>query len=73
MFEKFIMFSTNVNPVVKQLLEARKANLDYNEQKQAEKVIKALVKKFKKGKVLDEFEKAIMKETSNTKCVTVER
>ena len=67
------MFSTNMMPVVKHLLSAKKLNLEYNDQKQAEKIIKGLVKKFKKGKVLEEFEKAITEQTSNTKCITVER
>ena len=67
------MFSTNMMQVVKHLLGAKKGTLDYNDQKQAEKVMKALVKKFKKAKVLDELEKAINEATANTKCVTVER
>ena len=67
------MFSTNMMQVAKHLLGAKKCNLDHNEQRQAEKIMKALVKKFKKAKILDEFEKAINEETSHTKCVTVER
>ena len=69
------MFSltNNGSHSVKKLFDAQKANFSGQEQKQTEKVIKALVKVLKKNKTLDELEKALMEETFNTKCVTLPR
>ncbi|CAK8672386.1 mothers against decapentaplegic homolog 3-like [Clavelina lepadiformis] len=66
------MFSLNQMPTVKRLLGAKRGDLDSNEEKKAEKIIKSLAKKFKKYK-LQELEKAVLEQTPNTKCITVAR
>lgn len=43
------------------------------EEKWCEKAVKSLVKKLKKTGQLDELEKAISTQNSNTKCVTIPR
>jgi len=63
------MFSVSTNQVVKRLLG--KKICDYQDDKQAEKIIKAIVKRSKKEKALENLEKAILEQTPNTKCVTV--
>jgi len=66
------MFSVT-NPTVKLLLRAKNSEVSYWEEKQAEKIIKTLCKKLKKGKMLDELERGVTDRTSQTKCVTVSR
>ena len=63
------MFSVSTNQVVKRLLG--KKICDYQDDKQAEKIIKAIVKRSKKEKALENLEKAILEQTPNTKCITV--
>lgn len=43
------------------------------EEKWCEKAVKSLVKKLKKTGQLDELEKAVSTQNSNTKCVTIPR
>ena len=59
-------------PVVKRLLGWKKAD-DNKEDKWSEKAVKSLAKKLKKGGNLDELEKAISTQDSNTKCITIPR
>ena len=63
------MFSVSTNQAVKRLLG--KKICDFQDDKQAEKIIKAIVKRSKKEKALETLEKAILEQTANTKCVTV--
>uniref|UniRef100_A0A8C2XD48 SMAD family member 2 n=1 Tax=Cyclopterus lumpus TaxID=8103 RepID=A0A8C2XD48_CYCLU len=66
-------------PVVKRLLgwkktsTGREQNGGGQEDKWCEKAVKSLVKKLKKTGQLDELEKAISTQNSNTKCVTIPR
>uniref|UniRef100_A0A7N8YDM3 SMAD family member 2 n=1 Tax=Mastacembelus armatus TaxID=205130 RepID=A0A7N8YDM3_9TELE len=62
-------------PVVKRLLGWKKTpqNGGGQEEKWCEKAVKSLVKKLKKTGQLDELEKAISTQNSNTKCVTIPR
>lgn len=55
-------------PIVKKLLGWKKGD---GEDKYSEKAVKSLVKKLKKGNGLEELEKAITTQDSNTKCITI--
>ncbi|KAG8234610.1 hypothetical protein J437_LFUL017717 [Ladona fulva] len=55
-------------PIVKRLLGWKKGE---GEDKWSEKAVKSLVKKLKKTGGLDELEKAITTQDSNTKCITI--
>ncbi|XP_074661368.1 mothers against decapentaplegic homolog 3-like isoform X2 [Tubulanus polymorphus] len=59
-------------PIVKRLLGWKKGDLDKDE-KWTEKAVKSLVKKLRKSGGLDELEKAITTQSSNTKCITIPR
>ncbi|XP_078485943.1 smad2/3a protein [Ciona intestinalis] len=67
------MFSIAGNQTMKRLLGEKKLELDYQEEKQAEKFLKVLIKKFKKDKTLEDLESAIKHQTQATKCITVSR
>ena len=64
-----IFFSAS--PVVKQLIEQMKCGED--DKQWAEKAIKSLVKKLKKGYGLEELVKAVINKDTNTKCITIPR
>lgn len=57
-------------PIVKRLLGWKKGE---GEDKWSEKAVKSLVKKLKKTGGLDELEKAITAQNTNTKCITIPR
>ncbi|XP_067003727.1 mothers against decapentaplegic homolog 3 isoform X3 [Anabrus simplex] len=57
-------------PIVKRLLGWKKGE---GEDKWSEKAVKSLVKKLKKTGGLEELEKAITTQDSNTKCITIPR
>ena len=59
-------------PVVKRLLGWKKGDSE-KEDKWSEKAVKSLVKKLKKGGGVEELEKAITSQDSNTKCITIAR
>ncbi|CAH1789340.1 unnamed protein product [Owenia fusiformis] len=59
-------------PIVKRLLGWKKGDLD-KEDRWSEKAVKSLVKKLKKTGGLDELEKSITTQDSNTKCITIPR
>uniref|UniRef100_A0A336LKU2 Mothers against decapentaplegic homolog n=1 Tax=Culicoides sonorensis TaxID=179676 RepID=A0A336LKU2_CULSO len=59
---------------IKKLLLWKKGNDDSSvEGKWSEKAVKSLVKKLKKSDLLDELERAISTQNSNTKCITIPR
>lgn len=62
-------------PVVKRLLGWKKCpeGSSIAEDKWSEKAVKSLVRKLKKSGALEELEKAISTQNSNTKCVTIPR
>ncbi|XP_052833359.1 mothers against decapentaplegic homolog 3 [Octopus bimaculoides] len=57
-------------PIVKRLLGWKKGESE-KEDKWSEKAVKSLVKKLKKCGGIDELEKAITTQESNTKCITI--
>ncbi|XP_071492387.1 mothers against decapentaplegic homolog 3-like isoform X2 [Diadema antillarum] len=57
-------------PIVKRLLGWKK---DDSEDKWSEKAVKSLVKKLKKSGCLEELEKAVTTQNSQTKCITIHR
>jgi len=59
-------------PIVKRLLGWKKDSND-KEEKWSEKAVKSLVKKLKKSGGLEDLEKAITTQDSNTKCITIPR
>ncbi|XP_029653407.1 mothers against decapentaplegic homolog 3 isoform X1 [Octopus sinensis] len=59
-------------PIVKRLLGWKKGESE-KEDKWSEKAVKSLVKKLKKCGGIDELEKAITTQESNTKCITIAR
>jgi MAD (mothers against decapentaplegic) family protein 2/3 len=59
-------------PVVKRLLDLKKGD-DKVDKIWPEKAVKSLVKKLKKIGGLDELERAITSQDSNTKCITIPR
>lgn len=62
-------------PIVKRLLGWKKGaeGSSVAEDKWSEKAVKSLVKKLKKSGALEELERAISTQNSNTKCVTIPR
>lgn len=60
-------------PIIKRLLSWKKGEDNEKEDKFAEKAVKSLVKKLKKGSGLDELEKAIVTQDTSTKCITIPR
>jgi len=66
------MFHTSPS-VVKRLLELRKGGEDKNDKIWPEKAVKSLVKRLKKIGGLEELERAIINQDSNTKCITIPR
>ena len=69
---KMTSFSPFTPPIVKRLLGWKKGDSE-KEEKWAEKAVKSLVKKLKKTGGLEELEKAIAQQDSNTKCITIPR
>ena len=59
-------------PVIKRLLDLKKEE-DKSDKIWQEKAVKSLVKKLKKIGGLDELEKALTTQDSNTKCITIPR
>ena len=59
-------------PLVKKLLGFKKGDPD-KEDKWSEKAVKSLIKKLRKTGGLEELEKAITRQDSNTKCITIAR
>ena len=59
-------------PVVKRLLDLKKGE-DKSDKIWPEKAVKSLVKKLKKIGGLEELEKALTTQDSNTKCITIPR
>lgn len=57
-------------PIVKRLLGWKKDN---SEDKWSEKAVKSLVKKLKKTGCLEELERAVTTQNSQTKCITIPR
>ena len=66
-----------VNPTVKRLLKLVKRDTsgqgDEKDNKWEERAVKSLAKKLKKGTMLDELEKAIAQEDSQSICVKIPR
>jgi len=61
-------------PIVKRLLGWRKSNFKSDlEEKWSEKAVKSLVKKLKKNGTVEELERAITTQDSNTRCITIAR
>ena len=59
-------------PIVKRLLGWKKGDPE-KEDKWSEKAVKSLVKKLKKSGCLEELEKSITTQDSNTKCIKIPR
>jgi len=59
-------------PVIKRLLDLKKGE-DKSDRIWPEKAVKSLVKKLKKIGGLEELEKALTTQDSNTKCITIPR
>ena len=59
--------------IIKRLLGWKKGDQNEKDEKWCEKAVKSLVKKLKKTDGLDELEKAITNQDSNTKCITIQR
>ena len=59
--------------IIKRLLGWKKGDQNEKDEKWCEKEVKSLVKKLKKTDGLDELEKAITNQDSNTKCITIQR
>lgn len=59
-------------PVIKRLLDLKKGE-DKSDKIWPEKAVKSLVKKLKKIGGLEELEKALTTQDSNTKCITIPR
>lgn len=68
------MLPFNNPPVVKRLLGWKKGSDNSTvDDKWCEKAVKSLVKKLKRTGALEELERAISTQNSNTKCVTIPR
>jgi len=59
-------------PIIKRLLDLKKGE-DKSDRVWPEKAVKSLVKKLKKIGGLEELEKALTTQDSNTKCITIPR